>query len=255
MTKSLIHIRGLINRFGSQTVHDGLDLEVHSREIFAIVGGSGSGKSVLLRSILGLHQPNAGVIEVLGCDIKKRSDTKVREQQKHIGVLYQKGALFSSLTVVENIEAPMHEYLDLPDDIIRELAMLKLRMVGLSDTAASKFPSELSGGMVKRAGLARALALDPSLLFLDEPTSGLDPLAADGFDRLIERLHAQLNLTVVLVTHDLDTLFNICSRVGVILNHKMVQGTLDEITQNPDPWIKEYFGGPRASRIGATYRR
>jgi phospholipid/cholesterol/gamma-HCH transport system ATP-binding protein len=248
MTEPVVSVRNLVNRFGDQVVHDWLDLDIYPGEIFAIVGGSGSGKSVLLRSILGLHKPDDGSISVFGKEIGKLCETETHELYRHVGVLYQQGALFSSLSVIENIETPLYEYLPLSDAIIRELAMLKLKMVNLPDNAANKFPSELSGGMVKRAGLARALALDPTLLFLDEPTSGLDPLASDAFDKLIDVLHVQLNLTVVMVTHDLDTLFNICSRVGVIIDHKMIQGTVDEVTKNPHPWIKEYFGGPRAKR-------
>jgi phospholipid/cholesterol/gamma-HCH transport system ATP-binding protein len=247
-TAPMIQAKGIVNRFGSQLVHDHLDLEVFSGEIFAIVGGSGSGKSVLLRTILGLHKPQAGTITISGQNIKTLNEIDAHNFHRHVGVLYQAGALFSALNVIENIEAPIREYLRLPDKIIRELALLKLKMVGLSENTATKFPAELSGGMVKRVGLARALALDPMLLFLDEPTSGLDPLSADAFDKLIKTLQAQLGLTVVMITHDLDTLFNICDRVGVIVDHKMIRGKLEDVMQNPNPWIKDYFGGPRARR-------
>lgn len=248
MTAPIIKAQGIINRFGSQVVHDQLDLDIQSGEIFAIVGGSGSGKSVLLRTLLGLHKANAGTITLFGKDMDAFTANEARELRKRVGVLYQAGALFSALSVIENIATPIREYLNLPDKIIRELAMLKLKLVGLSEDTADKFPAELSGGMIKRVGLARALALDPELVFLDEPTAGLDPLSADRFDQLIKALHAQLGLTVVMVTHDLDTLFNICNRAGVIIDRKMVEGSLPEIVKNPHPWIKEYFGGPRARR-------
>lgn len=249
MTKAIIKARQIVNRFGTQLVHDQLDLDIYQGEIFAIVGGSGSGKSVLLRTLLGLHKPKAGVVSLVDKDIETLTEEEMHDMHRRVGVLYQAGALFSALSVIENIEIPIREYLDLPDIIIRELAMLRLKMVGLSEEAANKFPAELSGGMVKRVGLARALALDPALLFLDEPTAGLDPLAADAFDRLIKLLRTQLGLTVVMITHDLDTLFNICDRVGVIVDHKIITGALEEVVRNPHPWIKEYFGGPRARRV------
>ncbi len=248
MSEPIISARGLVNRFGEQFVHDRLDLDVYPGEIFGIVGASGTGKSVLLRTLLGLHQPEAGQVSMAGHDICGLGEAAGRNLHRHWGVMYQNGALFSGLTVIENIEMPMAEYLYLPEEVVHELAMIKLGMVGLPDSAANKFPAELSGGMVKRAGLARALALDPPLLFLDEPTSGLDPIAADGFDRLILGLRSQLGLTVVMVTHDLDTLFNTCDRIGVLVDQHMVAGKPVDIMHNPNPWIQEYFGGHRAQR-------
>ena len=240
----MITIRGLVNRFGSQTVHDGLDLDVRRDEIMGVVGGSGTGKSVLLRSILGLHPPNEGTIEVLG--------QKIRYHQpgphKQWGVLFQDGALLSGLTVQENVELPIALHSDLPIDTRRELAVLKIFMVGLDLTAASKYPNELSGGMRKRASMARALALEPKVLFLDEPTAGLDPISATEFDKLVSYLHANLDLTIVLVTHDVDTLFGVCDRVAVLVNKGIIVDTLDEIVKHPDPWIQQYFGDPRAVR-------
>jgi len=255
MTKPIITARGLVTRFGEQIVHNGLDLDVYSGEIFGIVGASGTGKSVLIRTLLGLHRPEAGQVTMAGHDICGLGEDAGRNLHRHWGVMYQNGALFSGLTVIENIEMPMAEYLCLPEDVVHELAMIKLNMVGLPDSAANKFPAELSGGMVKRAGLARALALDPPLLFLDEPTSGLDPIAADGFDRLILGLRSQLDLTVVMVTHDLDTLFNTCDHIGVLVDQKLIQGKPVDIMHNPNPWIQEYFGGARAQRALAKAGR
>ena len=239
-----ITIRGLVNRFGSQTVHDGLELDVRRDEILGVVGGSGTGKSVLLRSILGLHGPNEGTIKVLGRQIRYHEPGP----HKQWGVLFQDGALLSGLTVQENVELPIALHSDLPIDTRRELAVLKIFMVGLDLNAASKYPNELSGGMRKRASMARALALEPKVLFLDEPTAGLDPISATEFDRLISYLHANLDLTIVLVTHDVDTLFGVCDRVAVLVNKGIIVDTLDEIVKHPDPWIQEYFGDPRAVR-------
>jgi phospholipid/cholesterol/gamma-HCH transport system ATP-binding protein len=244
----IVSVRNLVNAFGSQRVHNSVDVDVFPREIFGIVGGSGTGKSVLLRSMLGLHQPVAGDIHVLGKDMGRLDTLSKRFLNRHWGVMYQNGALFSGLTVLENVELPLREYLKLPDALITELAMLKLHIVGLSDSAAKKYPSELSGGMVKRAGLARALALDPSLVFLDEPTAGLDPIAADSFDALILELREKLGLTVIMITHDLDTLFRICDRAGVLIDGKMIQGKLDDLIRYPHPWVQQYFGGQRAQR-------
>jgi phospholipid/cholesterol/gamma-HCH transport system ATP-binding protein len=240
----VISVRGLVNRFGSQVVHDRLDLEVRRDEVLAIVGGSGTGKSVLLRSILGLHEPDEGEITVLGRRIRYLEPGPHR----HWGVLFQGGALLSGLTVQENVELPIALHSNLPIETRRELAVLKIFMVGLDLTAASKYPNELSGGMRKRAALARALALEPRILFLDEPTAGLDPLAATEFDQLIRYLRDHLDLTVVMVTHDLDTLFGVCERVAVLVNKGVIIDTLDEIVKHPDPWIQEYFGDPRAIR-------
>jgi phospholipid/cholesterol/gamma-HCH transport system ATP-binding protein len=242
--QTVIRVEGLVNRFGSQLVHDHLNLEVQRDEILAIVGGSGAGKSVLLRSMLGLHQPNEGRIEVLGQEIQFHKPGPVREW----GVLFQGGALLSGLTVQENVELPIALYSDLPIETRRELATLKIFMVGLDLTAAEKYPGELSGGMRKRAALARALALEPKVLFLDEPTAGLDPISATEFDGLISYLRANLDLTIVMVTHDVDSLFGVCDRAAVLVNKGIIVDTLENIAKHPDPWIQDYFGDERALR-------
>ena len=247
----IISIRGLVNRFGRQVVHDHLDLDVRRDEILGVVGGSGAGKSVLLRSILGLHGPNEGTIKVLGHQIRHHEPGP----HKKWGVLFQGGALLSGLTVQENVELPIALHSDLPVETRRELAVLKIFMVGLDLTAASKYPNELSGGMRKRASLARALALEPKLLFLDEPTAGLDPISATEFDELVSYLHANLDLTIVMMTHDVDTLVSICDRVAVLVNKGIIVDTLGEIVKHPDPWIQDYFGDPRAVRARAAARR
>jgi phospholipid/cholesterol/gamma-HCH transport system ATP-binding protein len=246
----VITIRGLVNRFGTQVVHDQLNLNVRRDEILAVVGGSGTGKSVLLRSILGLHGPNEGLIEVLGQEIRHLEPGP----HKQWGVLFQGGALLSGLTVQENVELPIALHSNLPVETRRELAVLKIFMVGLDLTAAAKYPNELSGGMRKRASLARALALEPRILFLDEPTAGLDPLSATEFDELISYLHANLDLTIVMITHDVDTLFNVCDRVAVLVNRNIIVDTLDKIVKHPDPWIQQYFGDPRAVRARKAAR-
>ncbi len=243
-----VEVRGLCNTFGRQIVHRNLDFTVEEGVIFGIVGGSGAGKSVLLRSILGLQKPRAGSVNLYGRDITRMSSAELRTVKAGYGVTFQEGALFSALTVLQNIQLPMIEHLHLPRRILDELAMLKLKLVGLRPDAAGKFPSQLSGGMVKRAALARALALDPPLLFLDEPTSGLDPIGAQAFDDLVKNLQRQLNLTVVMITHDLDTLFGICTRVGVLVDGRMISDTLANIARSPQPWIHAYFQGPRAQR-------
>ena len=240
----VITVSNLVNRFGPQVVHDDLNLRVRRDEILGIVGGSGAGKSVLMRSILGLHKPTSGHIEVLGHEIRYRQPGPFQEW----GVLFQGGALLSGLTVQENVELPIALYSDMAVATRRELACLKIWMVGLDLTAAAKYPSELSGGMRKRAALARALALEPQILFLDEPTAGLDPIAATEFDELITYLQANLDLTVVMITHDVDTLFGICNRVAVLVDRDVIVGTLDEILASPHPWIEEYFSDPRALR-------
>jgi len=246
----LIEVRGLVNRFGAQIVHDGLDMTVEQGEVFGIVGGSGSGKSVLLRSILGLQRPQRGEVLMLGRDLTKVSSVELNEIKATYGVTFQQGALFSSLTVLQNVQLPMLEHLDLSPRALDELALLKLRLVGLPDEAGQKYPAQLSGGMVKRAALARALALDPRLLMLDEPTAGLDPISAAAFDELLMDLRKQLGLTVIMITHDLDTIFRTCNRVGVIIDRKMTSDTLEGITGNPHPWIQAYFHGERALRFG-----
>jgi phospholipid/cholesterol/gamma-HCH transport system ATP-binding protein len=246
-----VEVQGLVNRFGRQIVHEGLYMTVRRGEVMGILGGSGSGKSVLLRTILGLRRPQAGSVFVDGIDITSLAGDALRNMKAQYGVTFQHGALFSALTVRENIQLPMIEHLDLPRDAMDDLARLKLRLVGLPDDAAEKYPAQLSGGMIKRAALARALALDPPLLFLDEPTSGLDPISAAAFDDLIAYLQQELQLTVVMITHDLDTIFRICSTVGVIVDRHMVQDSRERIVDHPHPWIKAYFHGTRAARFGA----
>jgi phospholipid/cholesterol/gamma-HCH transport system ATP-binding protein len=253
MTQPVIEARGIVNQFGAQRVHDGLDMTVMSGEIFGIVGGSGSGKSVLLNTILGLRRPQAGEVRIEGTDITRLDDAALRELKTIYGVTFQAGALFSSLTVLQNVQLPMLEHLDLGARALHELAMLKVRLVGLPADAAQKYPAQLSGGMIKRAALARALALDPRLLFLDEPTSGLDPIGAAAFDELLVGLQRELALTVVMITHDLDSIFRTCNRVGVIVDRKMVSGDLASIAANPHPWIQAYFHGDRARRFGAAH--
>ena len=242
----VISVRGIVNRFGHQVVHDGLDLDVMHGEVFGIVGGSGTGKSVLLRTMLGLQRPAAGTVEIEGRDITAASPQELLGIKRRYGVTFQQGALFTSLTVAQNVELPIAEYYDVGAGTLRELAQLKIRLVGLPADAADKYPAQLSGGMVKRAALARALALDPVLLFLDEPTSGLDPISAAAFDRLVLYLQQSLKLTVVMITHDLDTIFRTCNRVGVIVDRRMISGTLDEIVRHEHPWIHEYFHGERS---------
>jgi phospholipid/cholesterol/gamma-HCH transport system ATP-binding protein len=248
----VVDVRGAVNRFGRQLVHDGLDMQVRRGEVFGILGGSGSGKSVLLRTILGLRRPVSGQVLVDGVDMTQLAGNDLRAAKARYGVTFQHGALFSALTVRENIQLPMIEHLRLPKDALDELARLKLRLVGLPEDAANKYPSQLSGGMVKRVALARALALDPHLLFLDEPTSGLDPISAAAFDDLIAYLQQELTLTVVMITHDLDTIFRICERVGVIVDRRMVQDTRENIVKHPHPWIQSYFHGTRAARFGGA---
>jgi phospholipid/cholesterol/gamma-HCH transport system ATP-binding protein len=251
MDNPVIEVRGLVNRFGNQVVHDGLDVQVRQDEVFGIVGGSGSGKSVLLRTILGLRHPQAGTVCIEGHDITRLSEAELRPIKARYGVAFQSGALYSGLTVLQNVQLPMIEYLDLDKATLDELALLKIRLAGLPVDAAGKYPAELSGGMVKRAAIARALALDPTLLLLDEPTSGLDPVSATAFDELVLFLQKQLKLTIVMVTHDLDSMFRTCNRVGVIVDRRMESDTLEGIVDNPNPWIREYFHGERA--LGARY--
>jgi phospholipid/cholesterol/gamma-HCH transport system ATP-binding protein len=241
----IIRVQNLVNRFGNETVHDGLDLEVFRGEVLGVVGASGSGKSVLLRTIIGLNRPAAGRVEVFGRDILAISGADQRDIEKHWGVLFQDGALFSSLTVAENIEVPLKEYYDMPLRLMDEIAAFKVGIVGLPEGTGEKYPSQLSGGMRKRSGLARALALDPEIVFLDEPTAGLDPIAAGDFDILIRDLRGSLGLTVFMVTHDLDTLFSICDRVAVLVDKKIRVGTLEQLLRDNHPWIQSYFHGPR----------
>ena len=243
----VVQVRGLINRFGKSVIHDGLDLDLRRGEVLGVVGGSGSGKSVLLRSIVGLQRPAAGSIMVLGTDVTTAPDADLRLLERRWGVMFQDGALFSALTVRENIEAPMRERLNIDPGLRRSLADLRIGMVGLPAKAGALYPSELSGGMRKRAGLARALALDPEILFLDEPTAGLDPIGASAFDALIRSLQQALGLSVFLVTHDLDTLQATCDRIAVLSGKKvLVTGTIADMLGVDDPWVHDYFHGPRA---------
>jgi phospholipid/cholesterol/gamma-HCH transport system ATP-binding protein len=239
----ILSAKGIVNRFGKQTVHDGVDFEINQGEIIGIVGGSGSGKSVLLRTIIGLRKPNAGKVTINGKDVSRINSD---EAASLFGVLFQQGALFSSQTVAQNIMMPLREHTDLTPEQQELLAQMKLVLVGLPPEAGQKLPSELSGGMVKRAALARALAMDPLILFLDEPTAGLDPVGANAFDELILKLNQSLNITVVMITHDLDTLFGICHRAAVLVDKKMTIATLPELMKSDHKWIKEYFHGPRA---------
>ncbi len=243
---AVISVEGLVNRFGADSVHENLALEVRPGEIIGVVGGSGSGKSVLMRSILALQRPQAGRIRVLGRDALSFDPDSRRFIERNTGVLFQNAALFSSLTVLENVMVPLKEHSALPEDVMRDLAMMKIRLAGLEPEAALKLPAELSGGMRKRAGIARALALDPALLFLDEPTAGLDPIGAAAFDRLILSIQKALGLTVFLITHDLDTLYTICDRVAVLADRTvLVNAPVDEVADFAHPWIQEYFKGPR----------
>ena len=241
----VIRTKGIVTRFGTVTIHDGINLEVRRGEVLGVVGGSGSGKSVLLRTIIGLNRPAAGQIEVLGHDVLRLNPAEQRQLEQRWGVLFQDGALFSSLTVAQNIEVPLREHFPMPEPLMDEIAACKIGMVGLPEDTAEKFPAQLSGGMRKRSGLARALALDPEILFLDEPTAGLDPIAAAAFDELIGDLKASLGLTVFLVTHDLDSLFAICDRVAVLVDKTLRIGTLAQHLRDDHPWIHAYFHGPR----------
>ena len=250
----IVSVRGLVNRFDDQVVHENLDMDVSEGEIFGIIGGSGAGKSVLLRSILGLRAPQAGCVEIEGRDITTMKGEALKAVKRSYGVTFQHGALFSALTVSQNVELPLAESSSLAPDVLSGLALQKIRLVGLDDSAAHKYPSQLSGGMVKRAALARALVLDPRLLFLDEPTSGLDPIAASEFDALLLYLQRSLKLTVVMITHDLDSIFRVCNRVGVIVDRRMVSGTLQQMLDEEHPWIREYFHGPRADAARGVER-
>jgi phospholipid/cholesterol/gamma-HCH transport system ATP-binding protein len=255
VSESVIQVRGLRNQFGTQVVHEGLDLDVHKGEILGVVGGSGTGKSVLMRTILGLRSPQGGEIDVLGHAVTRNAE--LEDMRRRTGVLFQDGALFSSLNVLENVEVPLKEHFpELSGPLRRELACLRLRLVGLPPGTGAKLPSELSGGMRKRAGLARALAMDPELLFLDEPTAGLDPIGAAAFDDLLKTLQRALGLTVFLITHDLDTLYAICDRIAVLGQRKILAiGKLEEVESVEDDWIHDYFHGPRARSARAARSR
>ena len=242
----LIRVRGLVNRFGQHRVHENLDLDLYPGEILGVVGGSGTGKSVLLRSIVGLLRPRAGRIEVFGADFQQLPDRARSQVERRFGVLFQRGALFTSLTLQENVALPLIEHAKLTRTDAEALARVKLALAGLTGEAATQYPAELSGGMIKRAALARALALDPEVLFLDEPTAGLDPIGAAAFDRLILTLRDALGLSVFLVTHDLDTLYAVCDRVAVLSRQRvLVADRLDIVAATDDEWIHDYFHGPR----------
>ena len=253
----VIEVRGLKNAFGDQVVHEGLDLTLRRGEILGVVGGSGTGKSVLMRSIIGLQTPEAGEIEVFGEPMIGRDEEEAKHVRRRWGVLFQGGALFSTLTVAENIQVPIKEfYSGLDPELLDEIAAYKVSMVGLPADAGAKFPAELSGGMRKRAGISRALALDPELLFLDEPTAGLDPIGAAAFDQLVSELRDALGLTVFLITHDLDTLHAICDRVAVIADRKVIAiGTIPELLALDHEWIQEYFNGPRGRTAASIAER
>jgi phospholipid/cholesterol/gamma-HCH transport system ATP-binding protein len=241
----VISIRGLVNAFGKTIIHDHIDLDVMRGEVLGVVGGSGAGKSVLLRSIIGLNRPQSGSIKVFGQETADIESENLKGLQLRWGVLFQGGALFSSQTVAQNIQVPMRRWTRMSQELMDELTAMKLSMVGLPADTALKFPSELSGGMTKRAGLARALALDPELLFLDEPTSGLDPISASLFDELLRELQQSLGLTVFMVTHDLDSLRATTDRIAVLVNKKIKVGTIKTLATDTDPWIHEYFSGTR----------
>ncbi len=254
MNEPIITVRDLVTRFGPQVIHQGLELDVQKGEILGIVGGSGTGKSVLLKEMIGLIRPAAGQIRVLGEDPHIDDRRRAEALRRRWGVLFQEGALFSALSVAQNILMPMREFTNLNIPLRRDLTAIKIGLVGLPQEAADKRPSELSGGMKKRVGLARALALDPEILFLDEPTAGLDPIGANAFDELILSLRRSLGLTVVMITHDLDSLITICDRIAVLVDKRVVTGTLDELMQNGHPWIRDYFGGPRGRAVLAHER-
>ncbi|ADM08274.1 ABC transporter, ATP-binding protein [Parvularcula bermudensis HTCC2503] len=242
----VISVRGLVNQFGPFRVHDQLDLDVRRGEILGVVGGSGTGKSVLLRAIVGLRSPQGGTIQLLGKDVTRLTEEAQALLTQRIGILFQDGALFSSMTVAQNVMAPLREHLSISDRLAQEIAAMKISMAGLDMSAGGKYPSELSGGMRKRAALARALALDPDILFLDEPTAGLDPIGAAKFDELILGLRDSLGLTVFMVTHDLDSLYRDCDRIAVLAEKKVIAtGPISEVSALDHPWIKDYFSGPR----------
>lgn len=255
-TEAIVQVRDLANRFGSQSVHEHLDLDIYRGEILAVVGGSGTGKSVLLRSIVGLREPSAGRVQVFGENLQALNSEQRRQVERRFGVLFQKGALFSSLTVRENIALPLIEHAGLSRADAEELAQLKVALAGLPANAGGKYPTELSGGMIKRAALARALALDPDILFLDEPTAGLDPIGAAAFDQLILTLRDALGLSVFLVTHDLDTLYTLCDRVAVLAQKRvLVADTLARVAATDDAWIRDYFHGPRGRAAAQAAQR
>ncbi len=247
--KTLIELKSVTNRFGSQIVHDGISLELYEDETLGLVGGSGSGKSVLLRTMLGLNKPQQGEVLVAGTNLYDLSPEQRLDIQKKWGVLFQNGALFSGLSVLDNVALPLREHSGLSPKAIDELALLKLRMAGLEAEAADKYPSALSGGMVTRAGVARAMALDPEILFLDEPTGALDPVAAASLDELMQSLHEILKLSILIITHDPNTLVTVCDRIAMIVDKKVESGTLDDMLKSTNPQVREYFSGPRVKAV------
>ncbi len=251
----VLSVRDVTVAFGDNVVLDKLSLDIRRGVILGFVGASGAGKSVLLRTVLGLLKKRSGTIKMFGVDVDQASEAERLRVDMRLGVLFQHGALFSALTVAENVQVPMREYLDLPKPLMDELALLKVELVGLPPDAARKFPSELSGGMIKRAALARALALDPDVVFLDEPTSGLDPIGASEFDELVVKLRDTMGLTVYMVTHDLDSLFSICDRVAVLGKKRvLVEGTINDMLASEEPWVKSYFRGKRARQLDLATR-
>jgi len=251
----VLSVRDVTVAFGDNVVLDRLSLDIQRGEILGFVGASGAGKSVLLRTVLGLNRKRSGIIRIFGKDIDKVSEAERMQLDMRMGVLFQHGALFSALTVLENVQVPMREYVDLPKKLMDELALLKIELVGLPRNAAGKSPSQLSGGMIKRAALARALALDPDLVFLDEPTSGLDPIGAAEFDELVAKLRDTMGLTVYMVTHDLDSLFSVCDRIAVLGRKQvMVEGTIADMLASEEPWVRSYFRGKRARQLDLSAR-
>lgn len=249
MKEVLIHVKNLVNTYQSQVVHNNLTFDIYQQEIMGIVGGSGTGKSTLLRTIIGLNKPQSGTIKCFDQDATTLSHAQFKALSKNWGILFQNGALFSSLTVLENVAFLLHEFSGLDKNTILALAELKINMVGLPKIAMHKYPNELSGGMIKRAGLARALALEPRIVFLDEPTAGLDPISAAEFDQLIRDLVDNLDLSVVMITHDLDSLFDVCDRIAVLVDKKIIVDTLSNLCEHPHPWIQSYFHGKRSRAL------
>jgi phospholipid/cholesterol/gamma-HCH transport system ATP-binding protein len=251
----VLSVHDVTVQFGGKEVLKNLSLDVYRGEILGFVGASGAGKSVLLRTVLGLNRKQSGTITLFGVDLDKASEQERLRLDTRYGVLFQQGALFSGLTVQENVQVPMREYLDLPKALMDELAQIKIELVGLPPDAGPKYPSQLSGGMIKRAALARALALDPEIVFLDEPTSGLDPIGAAEFDELVDKLRDTMGLTVYMVTHDLDSLFSVCDRIAVLGNKKvLVEGTVEDMLKSEEPWVKSYFRGKRARQLDLAAR-